>query len=150
MGKDPFSFLRKRTYVFWVPLAVMGAGLLSALIFPWGEREDPKGGIPLKVLSRIQQERVQARRDHEDFLRTPAGKIWQKYPYWDRELCQKIAAGEVSPGMSKDQVREAVGPPVRVNLREGEGAVTEEWVVEGKERLILKFQNHLLVSVEKR
>ena len=153
MGKSPEAqgkvfFLHHRTYLFWIPVAVIAVGLVSVLISLWLGKEEKSGGIPLDVVSRIQHEQALAQKEHADFLQTPAGRIWQEHPYWDRALCQKIAAGEVSPGMSKEQVREAVGGPAKVNPQEK--GIWEEWIVEGKGKMFLKFENNLLVSIEKK
>ena len=73
-AKRGFGFFRNRTYLFWIPLGIVGAGALPAILF-WGlEREDPVWGIPSRALFKIQQEKAQAQKDHDEFLKTPAGR----------------------------------------------------------------------------
>lgn len=126
---------------------------LSVMILAWffyfrGNGQKP-GGIPAEILSTIDQEKARAQRDFADFIQTPGGKLWQKYPYWDPAICQKIAEGQVFPGMSKEQTREAVARVVEIRKQKGEKR-WEEWVVENKrkEMMILRFDENLLLSVE--
>jgi hypothetical protein len=53
--------------------------------------------------------------------------------------------------MSKEQAREAVGRVVEIR-KSGSEKPLEEWVVEGKgkEKMILKFDDNTLVSVERK
>ena len=147
-------FLRlpgNRSTLLWGSLAILlAAVLLLVVFFADGKSQKPKQ-IPAEVLSKIDQERADARKAHSDFIRTPAGKLWQKYPYWSPEMCQQVIDGQVCPGMSMDQAREAVGRVVDVRKKKGEKQVTE-WVVEGrnKENLILKFEGNALVEVERK
>ena len=65
--KRGFGFFQNRTYLFWIPLGIVGAGALPAILF-WGlEREDPVWGIPSRALFKIQQEKAQARRITANF-----------------------------------------------------------------------------------
>ena len=103
----------------------------------------------MDALSRIHQERSRAQKDFAEFVKTPAGKIWQKYPYWDPSLCQKIAEGQVVLGMSKGQVGEAIGDATKVKKKRI-GENIEEWVVEGKEKMVLRFEDNSLRAWEGR
>ena len=148
------KFLRlpgNRSALLWGSLAVLlSAVLLLWLFFADGKSQKPRP-IPAEVLSKIDQEKADAQKAHADFIQTPAGKLWQKYPYWSPEICQRIIDGQVSPGMSMDQAKEAVDRVVEVRKKKGEKQPTE-WVAEGryKEKLILKFEGNALVRVEKK
>ena len=101
-------------------------------------------------LSKIDQERAKAQKDHEEFRKTPAGKIWERHPYWDRLTCQKIAAGQVWPQMSKEMAGVAVGPPEKVRTEKRGATLYEEWTVGAKEKMVLRFEDNTLISVERR
>jgi hypothetical protein len=94
---------------------------------------------------------VKARQDHAEFLKTPAGQVWQKYPYWTPDICQKIVEGQVFPGMSKEQAREAVGRVMEVRKKKGDPQA-EEWTVESRnlEKMVLKFKGNALAEVERK
>jgi hypothetical protein len=145
-----FRLPGNRSALLWGSLAVLlSAVLLLCLFFIDGKSQKPKQ-IPAEVLSKIDRERADARKFHADFIQTPAGKLWQKYPYWSPEICQQVIDGRVSPGMSMDQAKEAVDRVVEVRKKKGEKQPTE-WVAEGrnKEKLILKFEGNALVGVKK-
>ncbi len=146
------KFLRlpaSRPALLWGSLAiVLSAALLFGLFLADGKDQKSKQ-IPAEVLSKIDQEKADAQKAHADFIQTPAGKLWQKYPYWSPEMCQRIVEGVVSPGMSMDQAKEAVDRVVEVRKKKGN---LSEWVAEGrnKEKLVLKFEGNALVAVEKK
>ena len=142
---------RRRSALFWGLMAIFLTVIALALVFYFGGKGQKPGRIPPEILSKIHQEKAQAQNDFAEFIQTPAGKLWQKHPYWDRALCQKISEGQVSPGMSKEQAREAVARVVEIRKPGGERPL-EEWVVEGKgeEKMILKFDDNALVSVERK
>ena len=143
------SFWKKPSPIF----LFLGLFLLGILLFLLITRlgGDPKTDlIPASVLSKIDQERAKAQRDHEEFGKTPAGKIWERHPYWDRLTCQKIAAGQVWPEMSKEMAGVAVGPPEKVRTEKRGETLYEEWTVEGKEKMVLRFEDNALISVERR
>lgn len=135
----------------WICLAVLLSILALGLVFFIGGKSQKPGQIPSEVLAKIDQEKARARQDHADFMQTPAGQLWQKRPYWSPGMCRKIAAGELVAGMSKEQVREAVGKVVEV-LKNKRETQPEEWVVECRngERLILKFEGNALAVMERR
>jgi hypothetical protein len=140
-----------RSTLLWGSLAILlSAALLLGLFFA-GEKDQKPKAIPAEVLSKIDQERADAQKAHADFIQTPAGKLWQKYPYWSPEMCQRIIDGRVSPGMSIDQAKAAVDRVVEVRKKKGEKELTE-WVVEGrnKDKLVLKFEGNALVAVERK
>lgn len=66
-----------------------------------------------------------------------------------REMCRTVAEGQGVPGMSKAQVREALGGADPAKTWEDGKLIYEEWRVPGKERVILRFENNLLVAAEK-
>jgi hypothetical protein len=121
------------------------------LVFWDGGKGQKPGRIPAEVLSRIDQEKNQARQEFADFIQTPAGKLWQKYPYWTPEMCRKIVAGEIVAGMSKEQVKEAVGRVVEVRMGKGKKP-DEEWAVESRnrERMVLKFDGNALAEIQRK
>ena len=73
--------------------------------FSFGGKKEKKGLIPPEALSKIRQEKADAEKEFAEFSETPAGKLWQKHPYWDPAACRKIAEGLVFPGMSKEQAK---------------------------------------------
>ncbi len=150
-GKKTSAFKDFRSPILWASLAVIFSVIVCVLIFlPGGKSQKPRQ-IPVEVLSQIDQERAQAQQEFADFVQTPAGKLWQKHPYWSPEMCRKIAAGEIVEGMSKEQVKEAVGGVVEARMKKGEKPA-EEWIVEGRnrERILLKFDGNALVKIERR
>jgi len=149
-GKAPVRGSRGSP-LFWGLVLTFLAVITLVLVFHFGGKDQKPGRIPPEILSQIDQEKDKAQKDFAEFIQTPAGKLWQKYPYWDRDLCQKISEGQVSPGMSKEQAREAVGRVVEVRKLEVEKNL-EEWIAEGKgkEKMVLKFENNALVSVERK
>ncbi|NWF55938.1 MAG: hypothetical protein HXY45_14210 [Syntrophaceae bacterium] len=140
-----------RSPILWASLAVIFSVLVCLLVFRDGGKTQKPGQIPAEVLSKIDQEKAQARQEFADFIQTPAGKLWQRYPYWSPEMCRKIAAGEIVPGMSKEQAREAVSRVVEVKTEKGKDRA-EEWVVESRNqgRMLLKFDGNALVEIEKK
>jgi hypothetical protein len=151
-GKRRFLRLSGNRLTFlWGSLAILLAAVLLLVVFYAGGKSQKPNQIPAEVLSKIDQEKASAQKAHAEFIQTPAGKLWQKYPYWSPEMCQRIIDGQVSPGMSMDQAKEAVGRVVEVRKKKGEKQPTE-LVAEGrnKEKLILKFKGNALVEVEKK
>lgn len=142
---------RRRSPLFWGLMTIFLTVVVLALFFFFQGKGQKPGPIPPEVLSRIDQERAKSQKDFTEFIQTPGGKLWQKYPYWDPAICQKIADGQVFPGLSKEQAREAVGRVGEIRKTNG-GKNLEEWVVEGKnkERMILRFEGNALVGVEKK
>jgi hypothetical protein len=141
----------KQSPLFWGLAAVFLAVMVLALFFCFSGREQKPGRLPPEVLSKIHQEKRKAQEDFADFIQTPAGKLWQRYPYWTPAICQKIVEGQLSPGMSKEQAGEAISRVVEIR-RAKDKKFSEEWVVEGKgkEKMILKFEENALISVERK
>jgi hypothetical protein len=153
-AEEKRRFLRlsgNRLTFLWGSLAILLTAVLLLLVFFAGGKSQKPNQIPAEVLSKIDQEKASAQIAHAEFIQTPAGKLWKKYPYWSPEMCQRIIDGQVSPGMSMDQAKEAVDRVVEVRKKKGEKQPTE-WVAEGrnKEKLILKFEGNALVAVEKK
>ena len=151
IGKKFSALKDPRSPVLWASLAVIFSAIICLLLFWDGGKKQKPGQIPAEVLSKIDQEKAQARQEFADFIQTPAGKLWQKYPYWSPEMCRKISAGEIAPGMSKEQAREAVSKVVEVRTKKGKGPA-EEWVVESRnrERMLLKFEGNALAEIERK
>jgi hypothetical protein len=143
------DFRKNRSPILWIGLAVLLSAIALMLVFFIGETGQKPGQIPSEVLVKIDQEMAKARQDHAEFLKTPAGQLWQKYPYWTRDICQKIVEGQVFPGMSKEQAREAVGRVMEVRKKKGDQQ-SEEWTVESRnrEKMVLKFKGNALLEVE--
>jgi len=151
IGKKVSALKDTRSPILWASLAVIFSVIICLLLFWGGGKNQKKGQIPAEVISRIDQERAQARQEFADFIQTPAGKLWQKYPYWSPEMCRKIAGGEIAAGMSKEQVKEAVNKVVEMRTKKGEKPA-EEWIVEGRnrERMVLKFDGNALAEIERK
>ncbi len=151
IGKKVSALKDTRSPLLWASLAVIFSVIICLLVFWGGGKNQKPGQIPAEVLSRIDQEKAQARQEFADFIQTPAGKLWQKHPYWSPEMCRKIVAGEIVAGMSKEHVKEAVAKVVEVRTKKGE-KLAEEWVVEGRnqERMLLKFEGNALADIERK
>lgn len=108
------------------------------------------GQISAEGWSYIQQEKIKAQRDFAEFVKTPAGKIWLQHPYWLPETCQKIAQGEILPGMNKDQVRESLANRPQIKIRIKVNEEQEEWMVEGENKIVLHFLKGVLQRVEQK
>jgi len=151
VGQKTSAFKDIRSPILWASLAVFFTVVVCLLVFLAGGKSQKPGQIPAEVLSKIDQEKAQARQEFADFIQTPAGKLWQKNPYWSPEMCRKIAAGEIVAGMSKEQVKEAVSKVVEARTKKGEKPA-EEWIVEGRnrERMVLKFDGNALLEIERK
>jgi hypothetical protein len=134
--------------MFWVVLAALLASVAVLIIFR-PTRTAQERSIPIEALSKIHQEKAKAQKEFSDFRQTPAGKIWEKHPYWDPAVCEKIANGQVEPGMSKEQVKAALGEANAVKSEKRGDVLHEEWRVAGKEKWVLKFEENTLKAVEK-
>jgi hypothetical protein len=135
--------------MFWVVLIALLVSV--ALLFIFRPTRNPQEkSIPFEALSKIHQEKARAQKEHADFIQTPAGKIWEKHPYWDPATCQKIAEGKVEAGMNKEQVKTALGEPKDVRSEKRGEILYEEWTMEGKERMILRFEENSLKMIEKK
>jgi hypothetical protein len=66
-------------------------------------------------------------------------------PEWEMEVCQTIDQGEVSIGMTADQVRLSWGKPEKVNATLSSKSQREQWVY-GKQYLYM--QNGVLKSMQ--
>ena len=88
--------------------------------------------------------RARAAADTEKrFLDSPAGKVWNKHPAWDRELCGLVAERKIRLGMTREQARAAWGRPERVNRTVFPNRVHEQWVYGSN---YLYFVNDILES----
>ena len=142
-------FWRNRSLAFWVLWIVIPVSLASVWIIlrpPENKQDKP---IPLEALSKIHQQKIKAQKEFAEFIKTPAGKLWQKYPFWDPATCQKIAAGQIFLGMSREQAKEALGMPAEVKRAKRGEVVWEEWTCAGREKIILRFENNVLNSIER-
>ncbi len=143
-------FWQSRSSLFWVLLTVILLSLAFWFLTQSSTKDRKTSFIPADALSKIEEEKAKARKGYEDFIKTPAGKIWEKHPYWDRETCEKIAEGQVFPGMSKEQVKEAIGLPKKVKTANQGGKHEEEWLTDGSPGMVLRFEGHVLKSVERK
>ncbi|MGQ9693813.1 MAG: hypothetical protein ACUVWV_03595 [Thermodesulfobacteriota bacterium] len=108
------------------------------------------GRISAAGWSYIQQEKIKAQRDFAEFVKTRAGKIWLQHPYWHPDTCQKIARGEILPGMSIDQVKESLASRSLSKIKINANKEREEWIIEGENKLVLYFLNGVLQSWEEK
>ncbi|KPK88608.1 MAG: hypothetical protein AMJ94_14580 [Deltaproteobacteria bacterium SM23_61] len=146
-----FALPKNRSPILWIGLAVLLSAVALVLVFSLGGKSQKVGQIPAEILAKIDREKAKARQEHAEFMKTPAGHLWQRHPYWSLETCQKIIEGQVFPGMSKEQAKEAVGRVIQVKEKRGDQQ-PEEWAVEGRsgERMILKFEGNALVEIERK
>jgi hypothetical protein len=135
--------------MFWAVLIAILASAAALFIFR-PTRTDQERSIPIEALSRIHQEKAKAQREYADFVRTPAGKIWEKHPYWDPAVCQKIADRQVETGMTKEQVKAALGEAKMVKAERRGEVLHEEWTYAGTKKRILKFEENALKGIEER
>jgi len=147
-GERPGS--GRRGFPYWGLAAVLLGMAVLAVVFTFRGKDEKQGPIPAEALSRLNQEKAKAQKEFSDFIETPAGKLWQKHPYWDPAVCQKIAEGRVFTGMSKEQVKEAVARIEKIVPKNQKSL--ETWAAEGKgnEKWVLRFEENTLVSVENR
>jgi len=134
--------------MFWVVLIALLVSVAVLFIFR-PPRAAQEKSIPVEALSKIHQEKARAQKEFSEFIQTPAGKIWEKHPYWDPGICEKIANGQVEAGMSKEQARAALGEAREVKSEKRGGILLEEWTMAGKEKLILRFEENTLKGIER-
>ena len=134
--------------MFWVVLAALIASVAILFIFR-PIRTTQEKSIPIEALSKIHQEKAKAQKEFAEFIQTPAGKIWERHPYWDPAICEKIANGQVEPGMSKEQVKAAFGEAREVKSERRGEVLHEEWTMAGKEKWVLRFEENVLKMVER-
>jgi len=149
IGSKNLFLLGRRSLMFWVVLIALLVSV-AILFYFRPTRTVQEKSIPIEALSKIHQEKTKAQKEFAEFSRTPAGKIWEKHPYWDPEICRKIADGQVEPGMSKEQVKAALGEPKNVKSERRGEVFHEEWTVEGKEKWVLRFEDNTLKRIERR
>lgn len=95
--------------------------LLTGLLMQNPEKQTP----PSQPTAR----EIEANRQiEENYLKTPAGKLWQKHKDWDRRFCDSIVRRKVLQGMSPGQVRAAWGRPENINRTVIPGHTSEQWV----------------------
>jgi len=140
---------QKRAPIFWVVLIALLVSV-AILFFFRPTRTPQEKSIPYEALSKIHQEKAKAQKEFAEFMQTPAGKVWEKHPYWDPAICQKIAEGKVEPGMSKEQVKAALGDPKKMKSDKRGEILHEEWTMEGKEKMILRFEENSLKMIERK
>lgn len=137
---------KERRFSFFLILIL---GSLASLSIFYGVYA-PKGlrQISDEGWSLIQHEKIKAQKDFAEFIKSPAGKIWAKHPYWPPEICQKIAQGEIFQGMSKDQVKESLNKKSPAKIKIIVNNEREEWIVEGEGKMVFHFLNGVLHSWE--
>jgi len=149
IGTKNVFLLGRRSPMFWVVLIALLVSV--AILFYFRPTRTPQEkSIPVEALSKIHQEKTKAQKEFAEFIRTPAGKIWEKHPYWDPAICQKIADGQVEPGMSIEQIKATLGEPKNVKSERRGEVLHEEWTVEGKEKWLLRFEENTLKVIERR
>lgn len=149
MRRKRWNFHPNGTSVLWVLVLVLSLGVGSALFLYWSTKGQTTR-IPAEALSKIEQEKAKAQKDFQDFIKTPAGKIWETHPYWDRDICEKVAGGELIPGMSKEQAREALKVAGKVKRKIPIGKTDEEWFAESQGEIRLRFEGNVLKTVDRK
>jgi hypothetical protein len=149
IGSKNLFLLGRRSPMFWVVLIALLISMALLFIFR-PTRTAQEKAIPIDALSKIHQEKAKAQKEFAEFIRTPAGKIWENHPYWDPAICQKIADGQVEPGMSKEQVKAALGEAKNMKSERRGEVLHEEWTFEGKEIRVLEFEENSLKRIERR
>ena len=151
------SFLRQRIcgwsnqkITLFLLILLIISGLGGAWIYYKLFLKTQPGQISAEGWYYIQQEKIKAQRDFAEFVKTPAGKIWLKHPYWPPETCQKIAQGEILAGMNKDQVRESLANKSQIKIIIEVNNDQEEWIVEGENKIVLHFLNGVLQRAEQK
>lgn len=150
-----FFFTAKRSFLpklILITIIFVGVALIWSLFgnYPSGKSSP----ISTEGWSIIQREKIKAQKDFAEFIKTPAGKIWQRHPYWTPETCQKIAQGELFIGMDRDQAHESLTSslPRRNKITTSSQGDTfwEEWAIEGEAKLILQFRDNILLGWERK
>ncbi len=144
-GKDRIT----RSSVLRIVVILLCLSVASILFIQWFTKNQRPGSIPADALSKIEQEKAKAQKDYRDFIHTPAGKIWEKHPYWDREVCARVAAGEVVPGMSKEQAAEALGLNSGGKVKQTQRGAEEEWVADFQ-GIVLRFEGNMLKTIRRK
>jgi hypothetical protein len=103
-----------------------------------------------KMEMHVQAQKVEAAaetRPHDlELLKHPRVRAaCAKNPDWDMEVCQTIDQGQVSIGMTADQVRLSWGKPERINATLSSESQREQWIY-GKQYLYMR--NGLLKSMQ--
>ena len=79
-----------------------------------------------------------AAREEAGFLKTSAGKVWQKHKDWDRDICKVVAGRMVRIGMTAEQVRAAWGKPGHINSTIYRSGTHEQWVYRDSQYVYLE------------
>lgn len=151
LRRGVLGFKENRSPILWIGLVLLLSVAALMLVFFLGGKSQKPAQIPPEVLGKIDQEKAKVRQEYAEFIQTPAGKLWLKHPYWSPDTCQRIVEGQVFPGMSKEQAKEAVNQVVEVRKKKG-NKQPEEWTVEGRnrEKMVLKFEENALVEIERK
>ncbi len=153
MGEEPLpngeTNRITRSSVLRIVVILVCLSIASILFIRWFTNNQGPSPIPADALSKIEQEKGKAQREYQDFLHTAAGKIWEKHPDWDREVCAKVAAGEVIPGMSKGQAAEALARRSGGTIKRRTIGAEEEWAVDSQ-GIVLRFSGNVLKTVQRR
>lgn len=96
-------------------------------------------------LIREQQEKLAA--EEARWLKTQAGRIWQKHQDWPKDICEVIAQGKVQQGMTADQIRASWGKPDRIHRTVLGNHVSEQWVYDrGNQNQYIYLENGIMTS----
>jgi hypothetical protein len=91
-----------------------------------------------------------AKQEEDKFLKTTAGKIWNKHRHWDKDICRTIADGSIRMGMTDEQVRLSWGKPYKINISSGSWGTHEQWVMHDSTNSdYLYFENGILTSLQR-
>jgi hypothetical protein len=101
----------------------------------------------IRAAAAAEEQRKAAGREAQ-WLKTKAGKIWQKHKDWDRAVCETIAQGKVHIGMTAEQCRAAWGPPEDVNRTTYSFGVHEQWSYGEYCGSALYFEDGILKTIQ--
>jgi hypothetical protein len=149
LGRGDRSRAPKGSSVLWILGALVLLSAATVFFIQWSVRDRGSTSIPADALSKIEQEKAKAQSEFQDFIKTPAGKIWEKHPYWDRDVCRRVAEGELFPGMSKEQAAEALANGAKIKRKRRIGT-EEEWVAESQGEIILRFEDNVLRTIARK
>ncbi len=80
------------------------------------------------------------------WLKTKAGKVWERHQTWPPKICESVARREVYVGMAAEQVRAAWGKPDHINTTSTGTVEHEQWVWGSSQYAY--FEDGFLTSVQ--
>lgn len=101
-----------------------------------------------KHIAALEQERITKVMAAEEakWLRSKAGRIWQKHKTWNRNVCDTIADGQIELRMTTEQCRLSWGNPTDINRTVYSFGVHEQWCYGEYCKPALYFEDGILIS----